>query len=121
MNENANARELSKLQIGQIVRVQNQTTKTWERKAKIVGICEFNRSYELENMSDGKLFRRNRKLIKPVADRQNEGQKCADIETDKESVISERKRPNKSADTGLKPARRSNKSLEKAERESNQL
>ena len=52
MNEKKSARELSKLSVGQIVRVQNQVSKTWERKAKIAEVCEFSRSYELIGLDD---------------------------------------------------------------------
>ena len=66
MSENAKAKELQKVQIGQIVRVQNQSTKTWERKAKVIEVCEHDRSYKLQDVSDQKIFRRNRIFIKPV-------------------------------------------------------
>ena len=66
VSENAKAKELQKVQIGQIVRVQNQSTKTWERKAKVIGVCEHDRSYKLQDVSDQKIFRRNRIFIKPV-------------------------------------------------------
>ena len=68
LNENISARELAKLSVGQIVRVRNQVSKTWERKAKIAEVCEFGRSYELLGLDDEVKFRRNRKFLKPVND-----------------------------------------------------
>ena len=59
---------MKKLKIGQIVRVQNQVSKTWERKAKVLQMCEFRRSYELQGLGNEVEFCRNRTFLKPVSE-----------------------------------------------------
>ena len=41
--------ELPRLELGQLVRIQNPKSKIWEEKARIIGIMKYDRSYLLEN------------------------------------------------------------------------
>ena len=104
LNENSKAKELPLLKVGQIVRVQNQISKTWEKKAKVTEICEFGRSYELISLNDEVRFRRNRRFLKPV----NE----ADAETAEDRPI---KRPVTSNNASSQQVRRSQRLKDKSE------
>lgn len=55
--------ELPRLELGQLVRIQNPKSKIWEEKAKIIGIMK---SYLLENTKDNRVSRKNRRFLKPV-------------------------------------------------------
>jgi hypothetical protein len=59
-------KDLHVLKRGQIVRVQNASTKRWDRKATISDICEFSRSYDLIDCEDESTFRRNRIFLRPL-------------------------------------------------------
>ena len=106
LNENKWARELPKLSVGQIVRVQNQVGKTWERKAKIAEVCEFGRSYELIGLDDEVKFRRNRKFLKPVNDDKNDSEAV-----DRPEPL--RPRPSENAETQQNEVRRSARLIKK--------
>ena len=60
------ANDLHELTVGQLVRVQNEKTQRWERKARITEKCDFGRSYELQDIDDSAIFRRNRVLLRPI-------------------------------------------------------
>ena len=59
-------KELPKLDVGQLVRVQNRRTGLWERKAKVVERCDYERSYLLEDINSLAAFRRNRVFLRPL-------------------------------------------------------
>jgi hypothetical protein len=80
---------LPTLKVGQFVRVQNALTKRWDRKAIISGICEFSRSYIMNDCDDDTEFRRNRIFLHPFTQNEEPEIKLAEEEeTDKtEEVI----------------------------------
>jgi transposase InsO family protein len=61
-----NKEDLAILERGQIVRVQDASTKRWDRKAEIISICEFSRSYVLVDCENESTFRRNRIFLRPL-------------------------------------------------------
>ena len=118
LNENPSARELKQLEVGQIVRVQNQVSKTWERKAKVLQMCDFGRSYKLQSLDDDEVqFRRNRKFLKPVAEPGAEPtaecteDKSADNTVDRDRA--EKNRPTDYEEQQTQQVRRSARLIEK--------
>ena len=65
--QNESGKSLKPLKIGEFVRVQSKKTGLWERKARIIAMCEHGRSYELEDLSTQAAFRRNRRFLRPIA------------------------------------------------------
>ncbi len=58
------AKEMNKLTIGDIVRVQHQVTKRWDLVAEVTGIKERWRSYQVKSET-GRLYWRNRRFLRP--------------------------------------------------------
>ncbi len=61
---NQNAKEMNKLTIGDIVRVQHHVTKRWDLIAEVIGIKERGRSYQVRSET-GRLYWRNRRFLRP--------------------------------------------------------
>ena len=89
--KNESGKTLKPLKIGEFVRVQSRKTGLWERKARVIAICEHGRSYELEDLSTQAAFRRNRRFLRPIA-----GGECGETA---EAIADEGETPEATADT----------------------
>ena len=61
-----NCRHLTKLAVGQHVRVQNAVTKRWDRTGVVTRILRAVRQYTIRLDGSGRLVLRNRKFLRPV-------------------------------------------------------
>ena len=59
------AHEIPDLNIGDVVVVQNQTSKKWDREGKVVGVSPTGRSYDIK-FQDGGVLKRNRRFIRKI-------------------------------------------------------
>ena len=65
-DEPENEKELRQLNVGEIVMIQNEKTKCWDRKAEVISIDKNKRSYCVETIDDLQDLRRNRRFLRPT-------------------------------------------------------
>ena len=65
-DEPENEKELRQLNIGEIVMIQNEKTKCWDRKAVVISIDKNMRSYCVDTIDELQGLRRNRRFLRPT-------------------------------------------------------
>ena len=63
---NSNRQHLTKLAVGQRVRIQNAVTKRWDRTGVVTRILRAIRQYTIRLDGSGRLVLRNRKFLRPI-------------------------------------------------------